>query len=122
MLNLLLQTVPDPTDVIKAATSAGWAYGALCFVMLVSFVGLAWLVRTNYLQAGQRESRMAQRIDKLEENQTTVLLGLVRETKQALDNNTAATNMLVVKFEALATELSERPCLEERKRTKQMVA
>jgi hypothetical protein len=113
----------DPTTVINTAANQGWAFGALCLIMAAAILGLAWLMKVQLTQAGLRENRMALRIDKLEENQSAVLITMVKDSQGVISKFTETLDKAITELEKAIKELEDRPCYwEEEKRKHQEAA
>jgi hypothetical protein len=103
--------IPGASEAISKASDHG--YEAIIVVgIVVAFFGcLTWLIKTWFIQAENRENRMARRIDDLEEYQKTRLMeqleaarALAVGCQRSFDENTAA-------LRELTKVLADRPCL-----------
>ena len=98
-------------EVVKNASNQGWAFGMLCTVMIATFGGLAYLVKTNVSLSYERELRMAARIDKLENEDQKVTRDLATEVTKALVGVTAAVGELTASSKELTKQIERSPCL-----------
>lgn len=102
MISLLSQ-VPDPTEIVKAATAVSWTYGLLVITFIAAMSSLVWLVRSWINQAGTRETALTARLVAIEDFQRNEMTSLAVESKVALVANTAA-------LIALTDRLKDCPC------------
>ena len=105
----------DPTPVVNNALTHGWEAGIVAILVLGAMSLLAWMFRFQitrseereknlWIQAQERENRLAKRIDQLEQfiNQTLVA---------RLESNTLAMERLQQSIDQLNDTLTHRPCL-----------
>lgn len=104
---ILCQAVPGVNEALKAAERNGYE-AILIVVFFITVLGfLVWLIRQWLSDAMNRETRMAHRIDTLEEFIRNDMRKLAESCRVALDSNSQAVN-------ALSMALHERPCLTEK--------
>lgn len=93
---------------MKSAAQHGWEAVIIAFMAVSTVLVLAWLGKNWMREYEQRERRMAERIDKLEDYQRTVLTEIAKENAVALN--------------ALVQMLNNRPCLLDSATLKELAA
>ena len=77
---------------IDQASRKGWVETLVVLAFIAAYLGLAWVVRAWLIQAEKRETRMAARIDLLEDYQRNTLHDLVLQNTKAIAELIAALN------------------------------
>jgi hypothetical protein len=96
--------------VVEQAASRGWEAGLLALIMLFVIVGAGYLIRFILADAAQRETRLTERLNRLEEYVQTTLLEEVRETRAALVASQTASKDMSAVVAKLSEALAARPC------------
>lgn len=99
LLAQLTEPMTGAKEAIERATQAGWTEGLVAFILVASLGFLVWLVRTWLGEASARETRLSDRINKLED----------ARIQSMIDGNKALTD-LAVATDKLVTRLEDRPC------------
>jgi hypothetical protein len=66
VLQLLAQQLPDPTQVINAATSQGWQSGLLAIIIIIALTSIGWILKHLITTGYEREKTLALRTDERE--------------------------------------------------------
>ena len=108
---MLLAQIPGSETAITAAANQGWAFGLIALILCAFMASLAWLVSAMMKQAENREARMAERINKLEDmnnmlvkEQRDTLQVILQQNQKAIDDNTAA-------LQTMTKALLDKPCM-----------
>ena len=115
----------DTDEVVKVAAQHSWEAALLVVIVLAAFTFIGWMLKRILAEAREREARMAERIDRLEdaENQTHVhynnqLNKLTEAVTTALVKSTETQAQLIETMgqmtkdmRELCTLLKSCPCL-----------
>ena len=115
----------DATKVIEAAASHGWEATTIAFLMVIGVGTAAYVIRTmvmndktRWTESIEREKRLAERVTKLEDNQQTLMAGLVEKTATALSENADTNRDLKIAIDSWRKHIEEsgdrvRGCLDQ---------
>jgi hypothetical protein len=90
-------------QIVSKAAAKSWEAAALCGLMAIVVVAFVWLMKFVLGQAGDREHRMAKRIDELETWVKDELKELAINATKAFERNSTA-------LDKLTESLTIRPC------------